>query len=62
VPLATGDYVVIRRSGVNEPTAQLTDEEKQNYRRFLASRSGQQDFAAYRQMLQADAEVEIFAR
>ncbi len=62
VRLAAGDYVVIRLSGVNEPTAQLTDEEKQNYRRFLASRSGQQDFAAYRQMLQADAEVEIFAR
>lgn len=62
VRLAAGDYVVIRLSGVNEPAAQLTDEEKQNYRRFLASRSGQQDFAAYRQMLQADAEVEIFAR
>ena len=60
VRLANGDFVVVRLDGVSEPTAELSEEDKQNYRRFLASRSGQQDFAAYRQMLHADAEVETF--
>ncbi|HCL77460.1 MAG TPA: peptidylprolyl isomerase, partial [Pseudomonas sp.] len=49
VTLASGDYVVIRLNGVSEPDGELSAEEKQNYRRFLASRSGQQDFAAYRE-------------
>lgn len=60
VRLANGDFVVVRLSGVSEPKADLSAEDKQNYRRFLASRSGQQDFAAYRQMLHADAEIETF--
>jgi len=60
VRLPDGDFVVVRLTGVNEPEAQLTEEDKQNYRRFLASRSGQQDFAAYRQMLQKNAEIETF--
>ncbi|WP_217474346.1 SurA N-terminal domain-containing protein [Stutzerimonas stutzeri] len=60
VRLANGDYVVIRLSGVSEPTAELSAEEKQNYRRFLASRSGQQDFAAYREMLHAEAKIEKY--
>ena len=62
VRLSTGDFVVIRLSGISEPDAELSDEEKQNYRRFLASRSGQQDFAAYRQLLQSDAKIETFTR
>ncbi|TYP66156.1 SurA N-terminal domain-containing protein [Stutzerimonas stutzeri] len=60
VRLSDGDFVVVRLSGVSEPKAELSEEDKQNYRRFLASRSGQQDFAAYRQMLHENAEVETF--
>jgi peptidyl-prolyl cis-trans isomerase D len=60
VRLSGGDFVVVRLNGVSEPKAELSEEDKQNYRRFLASRSGQQDFAAYRQMLHADAEIETF--
>ena len=60
VRLADGDFVVVRLTGVSEPKAELTDEDKQNYRRFLASRSGQQDFAAYREMLHENAEIETF--
>ena len=60
VRLAGGDYVVIRLSGVSEPTTELSAEDKQNYRRFLASRSGQQDFAAYREMLHAEAKIETY--
>ncbi|MCO7543208.1 SurA N-terminal domain-containing protein [Stutzerimonas nitrititolerans] len=58
VTLATGDYVVIRLNGVSEPDGELSAEEKQNYRRFLASRSGQQDFAAYREKQHAEAKIE----
>ncbi|WP_454913627.1 SurA N-terminal domain-containing protein [Stutzerimonas chloritidismutans] len=60
VALSNGDYAVVRLNGVNEPEAALTDEEKLNYRRFLASRVGQQDFAAFRQKLLAEAEIERF--
>ncbi|WP_312169624.1 SurA N-terminal domain-containing protein [Stutzerimonas kunmingensis] len=60
VALSNGNYAVVRLNGVNEPEAALTDEEKLNYRRFLASRVGQQDFAAFRQKLQAEAEIERF--
>ncbi|MCQ4261487.1 peptidylprolyl isomerase [Stutzerimonas stutzeri] len=60
VALSNGDYVVVRLNGVNEPETALTDEEKLNYRRFLASRIGQQDFAAYRQKQQAEADIERF--
>ncbi|MCQ4310639.1 SurA N-terminal domain-containing protein [Pseudomonas stutzeri] len=60
VRLPNGSFIVIRLDGVSEPTTELSEDDKQNYRRFLASRSGQQDFAAYRQMLHADAEIETF--
>ncbi len=60
VTLGNGDYVVVRLNGVNEPETALSDEEKLNYRRFLASRIGQQDFAAYRQKQQAAAKIERF--
>jgi len=58
VTLASGDYVVIRLNGISEPDGELSAEEKQNYRRFLASRSGQQDFAAYREKQHAEAKIE----
>jgi len=38
----------------------LADEEKAMYSRFLASRSGQQDFAAFRKQLEAEADIERF--
>ncbi len=60
VALGNGDYVVVRLNAVNEPETALSDEEKLNYRRFLASRIGQQDFAAYRQKQQAAAKIERF--
>ena len=60
VTLASGDFVVVRLNGVSEPEGELSVEEKQNYRRFLASRAGQQDFASYRQKLQSEAEIEKF--
>lgn len=60
VTLRNGDYVLIRLNGVSEPEGALSDEEKAMYRRFLASRSGQQDFAAYRRQLEAKADIERF--
>ncbi|CAK9890293.1 MULTISPECIES: SurA N-terminal domain-containing protein [Pseudomonas] len=56
VTLADGSLVVLRLNGVNEGTA-ATEEEKATYRRFLASRAGQQDFAAYRKLLEAKADI-----
>lgn len=60
VRLGNGDFVVIRLEGVSEPNAELSEQDKQSYRRFLASRSGQQDFAAYREMQHAEAKIETF--
>lgn len=60
VSLNNGDYVVLRLDGVSLAKVELSDEEKTSYRRFLASRAGQQDFAAYRQQLKEQAEVERF--
>jgi peptidyl-prolyl cis-trans isomerase D len=56
VSLADGSLVVLRLNGVNEAVAP-SEEEKANYRRFLASRAGQQDFAAYRKLLEGKAEI-----
>lgn len=58
--LPNGDYLLVRLNGVSEPNAELTDEERDMYRRFLASRIGQQDFAAYRRLLKDKAEIERF--
>ena len=58
VALNNGDFVVVRLDGVNVPEQTLSDEEKANYRRFLASRAGQQDFFAYREMLRETADIE----
>ncbi|MEE3506276.1 SurA N-terminal domain-containing protein [Pseudomonas sp. 10C3] len=54
--LADGSFVVVRLNGVNEAAAPTADEKAQ-YRRFLASRAGQQDFAAYRAQLQSKAKI-----
>ncbi|HCS44472.1 MAG TPA: peptidylprolyl isomerase [Pseudomonas sp.] len=59
VTLADGSLVIVRLNGVNEAAAP-TDEEKAEYRRFLASRIGQQDFAAFRKQLEAEAKIERF--
>lgn len=55
-----GDFVLLRLSGVSEPATDLSEEDKQAYKRFLGSRSGQQDFSAYRKQLETDAEIEKF--
>ncbi|GAB3482439.1 SurA N-terminal domain-containing protein [Azotobacter salinestris] len=60
VTLPNGNYVLIRLTGIGEPEDSLSEEEKSIYRRFLASRSGQQDFAAYRRQLQSAADIERF--
>lgn len=59
VTLPDGSLMIVRLNGVNEASAP-TDEEKVQYRRFLASREGQQDFAAYRKQLEAQAEIKRF--
>jgi peptidyl-prolyl cis-trans isomerase D len=59
VTLADGSLAIVRLNGVNEAAAP-SDEEKAQYRRFLASRVGQQDFAAYRKQLEAQADIKKF--
>jgi peptidyl-prolyl cis-trans isomerase D len=59
VTLPDGSLVIVRLNGVNE-AATPTEEEKAQYRRFLASRVGQQDFAAYRKQLESQADIARF--
>jgi peptidyl-prolyl cis-trans isomerase D len=59
VTLADGSLMIVRLNGVNEAAAP-TDEEKAQYRRYLASRIGQQDFAAYRKQLESQADIKKF--
>ena len=59
VALRDGSLVIVRLNGVNEAAAP-TDEEKAQYRRALASRIGQQDFAAYRKQLETQADIKKF--
>ncbi|WP_137807502.1 SurA N-terminal domain-containing protein [Pseudomonas sp. G(2018)] len=59
VTLPDGSLMIVRLSGVNEAAAP-TEEEKAQYRRFLASRVGQQDFAAYRKQLESQADIKRF--
>lgn len=59
VTLPDGSLVIVRLNGVNEAAAP-SDEEKAQYRRYLASRVGQQDFAAYRKHLESEADIERF--
>ncbi|MFJ3487266.1 SurA N-terminal domain-containing protein [Pseudomonas sp. NPDC090202] len=56
---ADGSFVIVRLNGVNQATP-ASDAEKSQYRRFLASREGQQDFAAYRAQLEAAAKIEKY--
>ncbi|MBF8779086.1 SurA N-terminal domain-containing protein [Pseudomonas fulva] len=56
VVLGDGSLVVLQLKGVNEGAA-ATEEEKAAMRRFLASRAGQQDFAAYRKLLESKADI-----
>jgi peptidyl-prolyl cis-trans isomerase D len=60
VSLADGSYVLVRLNGVYVPQEALSEEEKTMYRRFMTSRSGQQDFSAYSRQLEAKAEIERF--
>lgn len=60
VTLGSGDYALVRLVGVNEPEVKLSDDERAMYGRFLASRSGEQDYAAYLQKLKEEAEVERY--
>ncbi|MHA6140556.1 SurA N-terminal domain-containing protein [Pseudomonas mohnii] len=59
VTLPDGSLMIVRLNGVNE-AATPTEEEKAQYRRFLASRVGQQDFAAYRKQLESQADIKRF--
>jgi peptidyl-prolyl cis-trans isomerase D len=59
VTLPDGSLVIVRLNGVNEAAAP-TDAEKAEYRRYLASRVGQQDFAAYRKQLESQADVKHY--
>ncbi|WP_347901106.1 SurA N-terminal domain-containing protein [Pseudomonas purpurea] len=59
VTLADGTVVIVRLDSVNEAAAP-SEEEKAQYRRYLASRIGQQDFAAYRKQLESQAEIKRF--
>ena len=60
VSLQNGDYVIVRLDGVSEPEKALSVEEKTMYSRFLASRSGKQDFSAFLKQLEAEADIERF--
>jgi peptidyl-prolyl cis-trans isomerase D len=60
VSLNNGDFVIIRLNGVSQPEQALSDEDKAMYSRFLASRVGQQDFAAFRKQLEETADIERF--
>ena len=59
VTLPNGNLLVLQLNAVNEAAAP-TEEEKAQYRRFLASRVGQQDFAAYRKQLENQADIKRY--
>lgn len=58
--LGNGDYLLLRLDGVSAAEGELSAEELAMYRRFLASRSGQQDFLAFQRQLQSEAKIERF--
>ncbi|MBB3104518.1 SurA N-terminal domain-containing protein [Azomonas macrocytogenes] len=60
VTLNNGNFVVLRLDGVSAPEEPLNAEQKQEYRRFLASRAGQQDFSAFMNKIRSTAEIERF--
>jgi peptidyl-prolyl cis-trans isomerase D len=55
-----GDFVVLRLNGVSEPVSLTAEQDKVQYRRFLSSRTGQQDFAAFRKLLETKADIERY--
>ena len=59
VTLQDGSLMIVRLDGVNEAVAP-TDEEKAQYRRFLASREGKQDLAAFRKQLESQADIKRY--
>ncbi|WP_213875871.1 SurA N-terminal domain-containing protein [Pseudomonas sp. dw_358] len=59
VTLNDGSFVLLRLNGVNEAAAP-SDQEKAQYRAALSSRAGQEDFAAYRKMLEAKAKIDKY--
>lgn len=58
--LPNGDYVLLRLNGVSQSQTPLSDEERNRYAQFLASRLGQRDFAEYRAQLHRDAKIERY--
>jgi peptidyl-prolyl cis-trans isomerase D len=60
ISMSNGDFVVIRLNGVSQPQQALSEDDKVMYSRFLASREGQQDFAAFRKQLEEKADIERF--
>lgn len=60
VVLKDGSFVVLRLEAVLEPEKPLAEEQRQDYRRLLASRLGQQDFMAYMSARRLEAKVERF--
>ena len=56
VVLKDGSLVLLQLKGVNDGST-ASDEEKQQIRQYLASRIGQQDFAAYRKQLEDKADI-----
>lgn len=56
----TGRYTLIRLDGVSESAVELSAEEKENYRRFLASRDGDEDYQAFRELLKNQAKIERY--
>jgi peptidyl-prolyl cis-trans isomerase D len=52
--------VIVRLDGVSQPEGALSAEDRAMYGRFLASRSGQQDFSAFRKYLKDNADIERF--
>jgi peptidyl-prolyl cis-trans isomerase D len=60
IALRNGDFAVLRLNGVSEPTESLGDEALASYRSYLASRTGDQDFAAYRRHLELTADIQKF--
>lgn len=58
VALGNGDYVVLQLDGVAQPESLDDPQLLPEYRRFLASRSGQLQFNAYLDHLRATADIE----
>ena len=60
VSLNSGDYVLLRLTGVNDSPAPLDAQELAQYQQALAARTGQVDFDALLQQMELDAKVERF--